>query len=169
MPMQPATPPTKDDAKPIAVPPPPPAASPAPIEVGPSVSTTPPPPPPDLTRMNALTNKLIAKFPSTKVDYIRERRLKVTVPPSEMKAVAIFVRDILGFDHIEVMGGTDYIATGEFEVIYFVGCVSRPEQEDLVIQLAERVKREDAPRYLPLWRSGRAQSTTNGRHSRCSG
>ncbi len=81
---------------------------------------------------------------------MRERRLKVTVTPAEMKAVAIFVRDVLGFDHIEVVGGTDYRQQNEFEVIYFVGSVSTQGQEDLVVQLAERVKREEAPKVPSL-------------------
>jgi NADH-quinone oxidoreductase subunit C len=89
-------------------------------------------------------------FPSAKVDYVRERRLKVTVAPAEIKAAATFVRDSLGFDHLNVVGGTDYMQQGEFEVTYFVGSVSTPGQEDLVVQLAERVKRDDSPRVPSL-------------------
>lgn len=118
---------------------------------GPSVSTIGPlPPVPDTSRMKALADKILASFPSTKVDYVRERRLKVTVSPTEMKAVAIFARDALGFDHVEVVGGTDYMQQGEFEVIYFVGSVSTPGQGDLVVQLAERVKRDDSPKVPSL-------------------
>jgi len=113
---------------------------------GPSVPTSGPvAPQPDTSRTKALADKIAASFPSAKVDYARERRLKVTVPPSEIKRVAVFVRDVLGFDHIEVVGGTDYMQQGEFEVIYFVGSVSVPGQEDLVVQIAERVKREASP------------------------
>jgi NADH-quinone oxidoreductase subunit C len=108
------------------------------------------PPAPDTSRTKALADKIVGSFPSTKVDYVRERRLKVTVSPADMKAVAVFVRDVLGFDHIEVVGGTDYIQQNEFEVIYFVGSVSTPGQEDLVVQLAERVKRDDSPKVQSL-------------------
>lgn len=66
-----------------------------------------------------------------------------------MKKAALFVRDILGFDHLEVAGGTDYPQRNEFEVIYFIGSVSTAGQEDLVIQLAERVNR-DRPRVASL-------------------
>ena len=123
------------------------------IDAGPSVSDRPLPSAARHSRIKALSDKIVESFPSTKVDYVRERRLKVTVPPGKIKAVATFLRDVLGFDHLNVVGGTDYIQQDEFEVIYFVGSVSTPGQEDLVVQLAERVKRE-APRSRPSQRSG---------------
>jgi NADH-quinone oxidoreductase subunit C len=92
----------------------------------------------------------VGTFPSTKVDYVRERRVKVTVAPEQIKGVALFVRDVLGFDHLNVVGGTDYMQQKEFEVVYFVGSISEPGQQDLVVQLAERVKREDSPKVPSL-------------------
>ena len=146
--MQPADPPN-DAGKPQNSPPQ--APPPRPIDIGPSVSTTPPPSAaPDTSRTKALADKIVERFPSAKVDYVRERRLKVTVPPAEMKAAALFVRDALCFDHLNLVGGTDYIQQGEFEVIYFVGSLSSPGQEDLVVQLAERVKREGSPKAPSL-------------------
>jgi NADH:ubiquinone oxidoreductase subunit C len=118
---------------------------------GPSVPTTGPvTPPPDTTRTKALADQIVIKFPSTKVDYAREKRLKVTVPPEQMRAAALFVRDVLGFDHLNLVGGTDYMQQHEFEVIYFVGSISKPGQQDLVVQLAERVKRDDSPKVPSL-------------------
>ena len=141
----------KDQKGAVAAPPPPATIGPPVTTAGPSVSTIGPmPPAPDTSRTKALADKIVGSFPSTKVDYVRERRLKVTVSPADMKAVAVFVRDVLGFDHIEVVGGTDYIQQNEFEVIYFVGSVSTPGQEDLVVQLAERVKRDDSPKVQSL-------------------
>lgn len=92
----------------------------------------------------------MAKFPTAKVDYVKPRRVKVTVPSSQIKDVAVFVRDELGFDHLNVVGGTDYIASKEFEVVYFVGSLSVQGQQDLVVQLAERVPREDSPKAPSL-------------------
>ncbi len=145
-----SSPAPKDDASKIPSSPPaiPPTQAPAPrpIDVGPSVSTVPPPSAaPDTSRTKAIADKLVGAFPAAKVDYVRERRVKITVPPDAIKAVATFVRDALGFDLLDLVGGTDYMAQGEFEVIYFVGSVSTPGQEDLVIQLAERVKRDGSP------------------------
>jgi NADH-quinone oxidoreductase subunit C len=71
------------------------------------------------------------------------KRLKVTVPPDTIKDAALHLRDKLGFDHITSVAGVDWIANGEFEVVYFVDTPTRPGLEDFVIALAERVKRDD--------------------------
>ncbi len=140
----------KDQMAPVAGPPPAGGAG-AGAPAGPSVAPLGPvAPAPDTSRTKALADKIVARFPSTKVDYVREKRLKVTVSPADIKSVATFVRDALGFDHIEVVGGTDYLQQNEFEVIYFVGSVSTRGQQDLVVQLAERVKREESPRLPSL-------------------
>jgi NADH:ubiquinone oxidoreductase subunit C len=138
----------KDQEGAVATPPPP---SPPATIAGPSVPTKgPATPPPDTSRTKALADKIVGTFPSTKVDYVRERRVKVTVAPEQIKGVALFVRDVLGFDHLNVVGGTDYMQQKEFEVVYFVGSISEPGQQDLVVQLAERVKREDSPKVPSL-------------------
>ncbi len=142
--MQPANPADKEAKGPVP-------ASPPVTNAGPSVSTMGPmPPAPDTSRTKALADRMVERFPSTKVDYVRERRVKVTSTPEQIKSVALFVRDVLGFDHLNVVAGTDYMQLGEFEVIYFVGSLSKPGQQDLVIQLAERVKREDSPKVPSL-------------------
>lgn len=122
------------------------AAPPAPSPAAP----TPPPAAPDTSRTKPLADKIVAKFPTAKVDYVKPRRVKVTVPSSQIKDVAVFMRDELGFDHLNVVGGTDYIAAKEFEVVYFVGSLSVQGQQDLVVQLAERVPREDSPKAPSL-------------------
>ena len=97
-------------------------AIPSTVQIGPVVPISGPPMGiPDISRTKPLTDKIKDAFPSAKVDYITPKRLKVTVPPAEIKSVAIFVRDTLGFDHLNVVGGTDYTQQGEFEVMYFVG------------------------------------------------
>jgi NADH:ubiquinone oxidoreductase subunit C len=143
--------------------PPPPASSssppPPPVSAGP-VAPAPPATPattaaasPLASRTKALADKIVERFPSTRVDYVREKRVKVTVAPDQIKAVALFVRDVLGFDHLNVVGGTDYMQQKEFEVIYFVGSISTPGQQDLVVQLAERVKRDEpnVPSLADVW------------------
>ena len=93
------------------------------------------------------------RFPSVKVDYTRERRLKVTTSPAEVKDVALFARDNLGFDHISAVSGVDWITSNEFEIVYFVGSVSKPGYEDFVIAVAERVARDDpvVPTLIGVW------------------
>jgi len=108
---------------------------------------------PNTSRTKALADKVAGFLPSAKVDYITPRRIKLTIPPVEIKSVALFVRDTLGFDHLNVVAGTDYIQQGEFEVVYFLGSVSTPDQQDVVVQLAERVKRDSpsVPSLTAVW------------------
>jgi len=114
---------------------------------GPVVSPT------DTSRTFDLADDLAGRFPSAKIDYVRPRRVKLTVPPDKIKVAAFYLRDVLGFDHLNVVGGTDYMQQKEFEVIYFVGSVSRPGQDDLIVQLAERVDRESprVPSLTEVW------------------
>jgi NADH-quinone oxidoreductase subunit C len=119
------------------------------IEVGPSVPTKGPALAPDTSRTLNLADDIAGRFPSAKIDYVRPRRVKATIPPDKIKVVALYIRDTLGFDHLNVVGGTDYMQQKEFEVIYFVGSISTPGQQDLIIQLAERVDR-DSPRVPSL-------------------
>ena len=130
-----------------------PAGTPPPsvLDVGPSVPTKRPTlTQPDASRTLNLADDIAGRFPLAKIDYVRPRRVKITVPPDKIKVVALYIRDVLGFDHLNVVGGTDYMQLKEFEVIYFVGSISMRGQEDIVIQLAERVQRDESPRVPSL-------------------
>ena len=104
------------------------------------------------SKTGELSCKILERFPSVRVDYARPRRLKVTAPVEVMKEVALFARDQLLFDHIGTVSGTDYVSKGEFEVIYFVGSTN-PDRQELVIAIAERVKRESpkVPSLVEVW------------------
>jgi len=79
--------------------------------------------------------------------------LKLTITPDKIKDLAVFFRDELGFDHISAVSGVDWIAKNEFEVVYFVGSVSRPGFEDFVVALSERVPRDrpNVPTLIDVW------------------
>lgn len=96
--------------------------------------------------------KLAAKFPGVKVEYMRERRLKVTVPQPDFKEAATMARDELGFDHMSTVSGVDWISKKELEVVYFVGS-TRPGLEDFVIALSQIIPRENpvAQTMIGVW------------------
>jgi NADH-quinone oxidoreductase subunit C len=104
-------------------------------------------------RAKEMASQITQRFPDVKVDYARERRLKVTTTPQGVKDLALFARDQLGFDHISAVSGVDWIAANQFEIIYFVGSVSKPGYEDFVIAVAERVARDDpgVPTLIGVW------------------
>jgi len=116
-------------------------------------AAAPPLPKPSAVRANELAERITSRFKAVRVDYARERRLKVTAQPGDLKALGSFVRDELGFDHISAVSGVDWIAKNEFEVIYFVGSVSRPGYEDFILALAERVARDNpvVPSLIDVW------------------
>ena len=98
---------------------------------------------PEPARAKELATKITAKFPDARVDWMKERRLKMTVALATMKDVCTFARDELGFDHISTVSGVDWIAKNEFEIVYFINSVSKPGLEDFVIGIAERVPRDN--------------------------
>ena len=108
---------------------------------------------PEPIRAKEFAAKITAKFPDARVDWMKERRLKVTAALPAMKGVCFFVRDKLGFDHISTVSGVDWIAKNELEVVYFVNSVSKPGLEDFVIAVAERIPRDNpvVPTLIEVW------------------
>src|SRR5438128_1309056 len=97
----------------------------------PSPSTqTPAPAPVAPTRTKELADRIKDQFPDVTIDSMKERRLKATISPERIKQLATFVRDVLGFDHISAVSGTDYPAKGQIEIVYFIGALSTPGYED---------------------------------------
>jgi NADH:ubiquinone oxidoreductase subunit C len=79
--------------------------------------------------------------------------VKATTTPDNIKDVAMFCRDSLGFDHNDIVSGTDWIAKSEIEVIYFLENISRPGMEDIVLAIAERTNRDapSVPTLIEIW------------------
>jgi NADH-quinone oxidoreductase subunit C len=104
-------------------------------------------------RAKSFAAQITSKFPETRVEWIKERRLKVVTTTSRIREVGFFVRDTLGFDHIGTVSGVDWIAKNELEVEYFVGS-STPGQEDFILALSERVARDNpvVPTLIDVWR-----------------
>ncbi len=135
-------------AKPASTPPPParpqaPATAPAP----------PPQPKPEPIRAKNLASQITSRFPDVKIEWMKDRRLKVSTSQSRIREVGLFARDALGFDHISTVSGVDWIAKNELEVEYFVGS-SVPGQEDFILSLAERVPRDNpvVPTLVDVWK-----------------
>ncbi|MDE1858030.1 MAG: NADH-quinone oxidoreductase subunit C [Thaumarchaeota archaeon] len=135
------------------------APVPAPQAPRPAASAAPAPPPvppaakPEPIRAKALAAQLTAKFPEVKVDWMKERRLKVSTSAMHVKEVGLFARSTLGFDHISTVSGVDWIAKNELEVVYFVGSTT-PGQEDFILAISERIARDNpvVPTMVEVWK-----------------
>jgi len=117
------------------------------------VQATPTPPKPEPVRAKAFAAQISSRFPDAKIEWMKERRLKVTTTQTRIKELGLFVRDSLGFDHISTVSGVDWIAKNELEVVYFVGS-SIPGQEDFILAVSERIPRENpvVPTLIDVWR-----------------
>ena len=94
---------------PASAPPPKPATPPAAAPPRPA-PPVPPAPTPEPVRAKAFADQVTAKYPDVKVEWMKERRLKVSTTPLRVKEVGLFIRDTLGFDHISTVSGVDWIA-----------------------------------------------------------
>ena len=103
-----------------------------------------------------IIEKLVNEFGSKiNVIYIRPLRMKIMVEPRDVLAIAIFLRDNLGFDHAESVAGTDYPKDNQIEVIYHLGSYGIETMEGHIMALATRTSRNDArlPRLIDVFRS----------------
>ena len=117
-----------------------------------SSAAAPAAPNPDLDRAKDIADRITSKYPGSKLEWVKPRRLKVSVPSGMIKDVALFARDSLGFDHISTVSGVDWIAKSALEVVYFVGSTA-PGQEGFVLALSERVPRDNpvVPTLIEVW------------------
>ena len=103
-----------------------------------------------------IIEKLVNEFGSKiNVIYIRPLRMKIMVEPRDVLAIAIFLRDNLGFDHAESVAGTDYPKDNQIEVIYHLGSYGTETMEGHIMALATRTSRNDArlPSLIDVFRS----------------
>jgi NADH:ubiquinone oxidoreductase subunit C len=103
-----------------------------------------------------IIEKLVNEFGSKiNVIYIRPLRMKIIVDPTDILAIAIFLRDNLGFDHAESVAGTDYPKDNQIEVIYHLGSYGTETMEGHIMALATRTSRNDArlPSLIDVFRS----------------
>lgn len=104
----------------------------------------------------AIVDKLVKEFGNKiNVIYIRPLRMKIMVEPRDVLAVALFLRDNLGFDHAESVAGTDYPKDNQIEVIYHLGSYGTETMGGHIMALATRTSRNDArsPSLIDVFRS----------------
>ena len=93
-----------------------------------------------------LTDKIVAKFgEKTEVAFVKPDRIRINVKKEDIKDVAYFIRDDLGFTHAEAVTGVDYPEDKEIEVVYHLGSYTNPQLERQVLALSTRAPREDVP------------------------
>ena len=93
-----------------------------------------------------MSDKIVAKFgEKTQIAFVKPDRIQVNVKKEDIKDVAEYVRDELGFDHAESVTGTDFPDDKEIEVVYHLGCYDDPQLSKQILALSTRAPREDNP------------------------
>jgi NADH-quinone oxidoreductase subunit C len=123
-----------------------------PSAVAPPAKTQPEPPPFEKGLVEQIRNKF---GDLVKVVFIKPLRIKILVEPQDIVGVASFLRDSMGFDHAESVGGTDYPKDNQIEVIYHLGSYSREELAAHILWLTTRTDRDDAklPTLINVYKS----------------
>jgi NADH-quinone oxidoreductase subunit C len=145
-------------AKPATTPPAKPATAPAAAATKPPAAAAPPakkePEPPAFEK--GLAQQLATRFgEAVKIVYIRPLRIKIMVEPSNIVEVATYLRDNMGYDHAEVVSGTDYPKDKQIEVDYHLGSYTRDDLLAHVLVLATRTNRDEArmPSLINVYKS----------------
>lgn len=93
-----------------------------------------------------LTDKIVTKFrEKTQIAFVKPNRIQINVKKEDIKDVAFFIRDDLGFDHAESVTGVDLPDQKEIEVIYHLGNYTDPKLAKQILALSTRAPREDSP------------------------
>jgi NADH:ubiquinone oxidoreductase subunit C len=118
----------------------------------PPAKTQPEPPPFEKGLVEQIRNKF---GDLVKVVFIKPLRIKILVEPQDIVGVASFLRDSMGFDHAESVGGTDYPKDNQIEVIYHLGSYTREELAAHILWLTTRTDRDDAklPTLINVYKS----------------
>jgi NADH:ubiquinone oxidoreductase subunit C len=128
------------------------AAAAKPSAAAPPAKTQPEPPPFEKGLVEQIRNKF---GDLVKVVFIKPLRIKILVEPQDIVGVASFLRDSMGFDHAESVGGTDYPKDNQIEVIYHLGSYTREELAAHILWLTTRTDRDDArlPTLINVYKS----------------
>jgi len=93
-----------------------------------------------------LADKIVEKFGTRiKVAFVKPDRVRINVGRDDVKEVAIFLRDVLNFDHAESVSGVDYPQDKEIEVVYHLGSYTDSSLSRQILVLATRAQREENP------------------------
>ena len=93
-----------------------------------------------------MSDKIVAKFgEKTQIAFVKPDRIQINVKKEDIKDVAEYVRDELGFDHAESVTGTDFPDDKEIEVVYHLGSYDDPQLSKQILALSTRAPREDDP------------------------
>ncbi len=107
------------------------------------------------TREGGIIERVKEEFPGIVRDarVVRRSRPEIVVAPENIRDIALFLRDQLGFDHANGVSGVDYNREGRFEVVYHTSPLENKGMRDLVLALKESIPRNapSASSLVSVW------------------
>ncbi len=107
------------------------------------------------TREDELIESVKEKFPAgvKEARVVRRSRPEILVTPENIRNIATFLRDQLGFDHANGVSGVDYNREGRFEIVYHTSSLENKDMRDLVLALKESIPRNtpSASSLVSVW------------------
>ncbi|RNJ79795.1 MAG: NADH-quinone oxidoreductase subunit C [Nitrosopumilus sp. B06] len=93
-----------------------------------------------------ISEKVVEKFgDKINVKFVKKDRVGIAASREDVHDVAEFVRDTLGYDHVESVSGVDYPQDKEIEVVYHIGSYTDPLLASQILVLSTRAQREEIP------------------------
>ncbi|MFQ6010913.1 MAG: NADH-quinone oxidoreductase subunit C [Nitrososphaerales archaeon] len=109
-----------------------------------------------LEDLHALSESIVSKLgKDASLSYVKPKRFKLSVPVAKLIKTAQYLKEDVGYDHVESVSGVDWPQEVQFEVVYHLASHSRKELKDNVLSLSTRVPRNKAtsPSLESIWKS----------------
>src|SRR5574341_44592 len=107
----------------------------------------------------ALEKGIIEKFTGRfgdkiKLVYAKPKRIRLNVKTEDVLDFARFLHDEVGFDQPISVAGVDYPKENIIEVVYHIGCCTKPEYTSSVFAFGLKLPRNDPkmPTLIPVYR-----------------
>ena len=95
------------------------------------------------------------QFPEIRIELSAPNRINLEAPHYCLQQLAIYLRDIEGFDHVASVTGIDYPDRNLVKVTYHLGAYAKLTIRRLVLSVSVDLPRQDAmtPSLVSIWPS----------------
>ncbi len=111
----------------------------------------------EITREETIINRTKTNFSDSVKDAKIERHLRVTITfdKDHLLEIGKWMRDELGLDHLKGVAGIDFPTHKKIEVLYFLGSLSKPELQNLIVTLKAELPRDNPSiaSAVSIWQS----------------
>jgi NADH:ubiquinone oxidoreductase subunit C len=102
-----------------------------------------------------ITKRIVERFPETTLGLSAPNRINLLVALGYLPALAIYLRDTEGFDHVTSVTGIDYPSKNLVTVTYHLGAYAKSAVRRIVLSISMDLPRQDPkmPSLSLIWPS----------------